>query len=374
MTRWQGRARRRALAASHSAVATAPRGRLVSYLRPVPENSPKNQHAADESVDLSAMAREFEPALSGLKELLEPIAQALKRERERLGTALASLAPFAQEIERERERWETVLAPIAQAIEREQRARWDTALAPFAQEIERGRAAENLLEQGWVPNFATPYDLVAECGDDGARLQTSLLDHYTDNWVEVRTQLESRLSSYGIDDEAKATFREALGVHEARFYRAVSRLLFPEFERLFRAALFDGRAGQIRYNEFMEKLVSDEEADHLGLGDFLIAGFQDMVLFKYVTEGVRKPSASADNSRGATPEYVPGLAVRVDETNIARARQSPIPTRHAVVHGLVTYSSQQSSLNAIFIADYVFSVLSVDQRRRQERRDSRSST
>ena len=95
------------------------------------------------------MARELEPALSGLRELI---------------------APLAQEIER----WGTALAPFAQAIERGL-ARWDTA--------------ENLLEQGWVPNFATPYDLVAECGHDGASLQTSLLDYYTDNWVEVRTQL-----------------------------------------------------------------------------------------------------------------------------------------------------------------------------------------
>ena len=189
----------------------------------MPENSPKNQHVADESVDLSAMARELEPGLSGLRELLAPLVQ------------------VAQAIERERARWGTALAPFAQA---------------FAQAIERDRAAENLLEQGWVPNVATPYDLVAECGDDGARLQTSLLDYYTDNWVEVRTQLESRLSSYGIDDEAKATFREALGVHEAGFYRAVSRLLFPEFERLFRAALFDGRAGHIRYSAFMEKAPS----------------------------------------------------------------------------------------------------------------------
>ena len=129
----------------------------------------------------------------------------------------------------------------------------------------------------WSPN----------AGTTAPRLQTSLLDYYTDNWVEVRTQLESRLSSYDIDDEAKATFREALGVHEAGFYRAVSRLLFPEFERLFRAALFDGCAGRIRYNEFMETLVSDEEADHLGLGDFLIAGLQDIV-FVQVRDGRRQ--------------------------------------------------------------------------------------
>ena len=233
-------------------------------------------------------------------------------------------------------------APLAQVVAREW-AKWDMA--------------ESLLERGWVPNQTTPFALVAECGNNGPMLQASLLAYYTDNWGEVRTRLESRLSSYGIDDEAKATFGEALDAHEAGFYRTVSRLLFPEFERLFRAALFDGRAGQIGYKTFVEKLVSDEEAD-LGLGDFLIAGLQDMVLFKYLTEGVRKPSASADDSRSATPEYVPGLAVGVNETNVERARQSPIPTRHAVAHGLVAYSSQQSSLNAIFIADYVFSVVS----------------
>ena len=39
-------------------------------------------------------------------------------------------------------------------------------------------------------------------------------------------------------------------------------------------------------------------------------------------------------------------------------RQNPIPTRHAVAHGLVPYSSRQNSLNALFIADYVFAVVS----------------
>ena len=265
---------------------------------------------------LPAMARELEPALRGLMELAAPL--------ESLTRSLATAAPLVQAVAREL-------------------ARLDTA--------------ENLLKQGWVPNHPTPYDLVAECGDDGARLQTSLLAYYTDNWGEVRTRLESRLPSYGIDDEAKATFGEALDAHEAGFYRTISRLLFPEFERLFRAALFDGRAGYIPYNTFVEKLVLDEEAD-LGLGDFLIAGLQDMALFKYLTEGVRKPSASTDDSRSATPDYVPGIAVGVDETNVERAGKSPIPTRHAVVHGLITYSSPQNSLNAIFIADYVFSVLS----------------
>ena len=234
------------------------------------------------------------------------------------------------------------------------------AAAPYLQTVARGMerwdTAENLLKQGWVPSHTTPFDLVAECGDDSAKLQTSLLAYYTDNWSEIRARLETRLSSENVDDETMATFREALDAHEAGLYRSVSRVLFPEFERVFRAALFEGRAGSRPYGTFVKKLSG--KGTNLYLEDFLIAGMQDMVLFKYLTESGRKPGAPTDGAHRAAPEYVPGLAVRVDDNNVERAKQSPIPTRHAVAHGLVAYSSQQSSLNALFIADYVFSVVS----------------
>ena len=132
--------------------------------------------------------------------------------------------------------------------------------------------------------------------------------------------------------------------------------IVPGVREGIRAALFDGRAGSIRYNKFVKKL-SGEDSD-LDLGDFLIAGMQDMVLFKYLTENAKDPGGSNDGSHSVAPECVPGLAVGVDETNVERARQSLIPARHAVAHGLVAYSSRQSSLNALFIADYVFSVVS----------------
>ena len=268
---------------------------------------------------LAALARDFEPFQKRIQEtavLLQPITE-----------TLAGLA--------------TVAAPFVQAAARGME-RWDTAAC--------------LLKRGWVPNHTTPFDLIAECGDDDTRLQTSLLAYYTDNWPEVRARLESRVSSLDIDDEAKATFREALDAHEGGLYRCVSRLLFPEFERVFRGALFEGRAGPIQYHEFVTKLTGD--AANLELADFLTAGIQDMVLFKYLTEGVRNSDASGNHSGCAALKYEPGLAVGVNDTNLERAKQSPIPTRHAVAHGLVPYSSKQSSLNAIFVADYVFSVVS----------------
>ncbi|MCY4138623.1 MAG: hypothetical protein OXF56_10200 [Rhodobacteraceae bacterium] len=36
-----------------------------------------------------------------------------------------------------------------------------------------------------------------------------------------------------------------------------------------------------------------------------------------------------------------------------------MPNRHAAVHGLVVYSSMQNSLNAIFMADYIFQPIGV---------------
>ena len=276
---------------------------------------------------LTALARDFEPILKGIQETaarLQPLTE-----------TLAGLA--------------TVAAPFVQAA---------------AQAMERWDTAEDLLKRGWVPNQTTPFDLVAECEDDDTRLQTSLLAYYTDNWPEVRARLELRMSSLDVDDEAKATFREELDAHEGGLYRCVSRLLFPEFERVFREALFDGRAGQIQYHKFVTKLSGD--AANLELADFLTTGIQDMVLFQYLTEGVRDIDAPGDQSTDAAPRYEPGLAVSVNATNVEQAKQSPIPTRHAVAHGLVAYSSRQSSLNAIFIADYVFSVVSRASRNRPE--------
>ena len=261
---------------------------------------------------LTAIARQVEPILSELAKQIEPLTR-----------YLTTAAPHMLAMARGMERWDT---------------------------------AESLLKRGWVPNLTTPFDLVTACGDDDAKLQAELLAFYTDNWGEVRTQLEARLSSHDIDDEARAVFREALDAHEAGLYRSVSRLLFPEFERVFRAALFDGRAGPIPYDKFLTKLTGEEVG--LDLGDFLLAGIQDMVLFNYLTESASGAATLDTDSCSAPPEYVPGLAVGVYDTNVERVRQNPIPTRHAVAHGLVPYSSRQNSLNALIIADYVFAVVS----------------
>jgi hypothetical protein len=47
---------------------------------------------------------------------------------------------------------------------------------------------------------------------------------------------------------------------------------------------------------------------------------------------------------------------------IAVALADPVPNRHAAIHGLVSYTSLKSSLNAILVADYLLQALSTIKR------------
>jgi hypothetical protein len=47
----------------------------------------------------------------------------------------------------------------------------------------------------------------------------------------------------------------------------------------------------------------------------------------------------------------------VGAENLAKISGDSIPNRHAAIHGYVSYDSAQSSLNAIFITDYIFQVI-----------------
>ncbi len=219
-----------------------------------------------------------------------------------------------------------------------------------------------------MPHHTTPFELATNQLDDIEALRRALLAYYEENWRGVRSKIEVRLSTYSIDDEAKETLREALGAHEVGHYRSVCRLLFPEIERLFRNALFGGRRGNIRHGEFVKRLVGRERDGRMGegepddgsllLADFLTGGAHEFSVFEYLTGDLKERGEIKGRRASRTGEYRPSLFVNISDANIEAARGSPIPTRHAVVHGLVNYSTPQSSLNAIFIADYVFSVIS----------------
>ena len=216
-------------------------------------------------------------------------------------------------------------------------------------------SCEILGRVGWLPHYTIPFEQIAEFGDDVELIRSELLDYYTSNWQNVRAEIEARLSDYMVDGEAKATLREALDAHEAGFYRCVCRVLFPEIERVFRKGLFGNKIGPIPYSEFIEKLTDDDKS----IDAFIHRGLYDLTIFAHLTEAVREEQRIAEGQKPtASDDTIFGLFTGVRrEEHVERLKRNAIPNRHAAIHGLVAYSTQQNSLNTIFVADYIFEVV-----------------
>ena len=241
-------------------------------------------------------------------------------------------------------------------------------------------SSEVLGKAGWLPHYTTPFGYIAECGEGDEAVRSRLLNYYDNNWQNVRSEIEARLSGYKIDSEAKATLREALDAHEAGLYRCVCRVLFPEIERVFRTELFNGKIGRITYEEFIKKLVDDEKKSidafilegrsvHIRTSDkglpreFIkkLVDDEKKSIDAFILEGLYDLSILDRKKRKEEPvsesdELIFGLFTDVkSEKHRECLKQNPVPNRHAAIHGLVAYSSQQNSLNMIFLADYIFS-------------------
>ena len=234
------------------------------------------------------------------------------------------------------------------------------ALIPIVLKLERGFSQWDLYREvlgraGWVPHYTTPFGDIAECGDDMTAVRSSLRDYYKSNWQSVRREIESRLADYKVDSQAKETLCEALDAHEAGFYRCVSRVLFPEIERMFRIELFEDKIGNIRAEEMIKGLVAGESelAKDKYIEDFTPNGIYELALFECLIK-VLKEKDEIDNTTSILGIYT---SVKTEEER-ERVKQDPVPNRHAAMHGLVDYSTPQNSLNMIFVADYIFQIIS----------------
>ncbi len=196
------------------------------------------------------------------------------------------------------------------------------------------RLPEFLHESGWFPHDTFPMELHAESNGNPDAFRELLLEHYRNNWLAFRREMEYRLEKYEINDESKSTFVEALVAHESGLYRGVCRLLFPEIERLFRIELF---GDAITGTGLSGRKMTDEVFHN-----------------EYAMENLKGPYGFAMFK--LLKEYL--YAHIDDEEDRQRFVNNPVPNRHAVCHGLIAYSSEQSSLNSIFISDCFFSMVS----------------
>ena len=186
--------------------------------------------------------------------------------------------------------------------------------------------AQLASELGWVVHHSLPLDLLDNVHDDD--LDEAIMDHYRETWGHFRRETELDTHSYLVDQDTKETVIQVLHAHEYGLYRLVPRTLMAEIERVIRLQLRD----KIVDSRLKVKETILSEVDELPM-----SSFHDL------TSSMMQYEALAEH-----------LYERIkDEKDRSRFADSPIPNRHAAVHGLVPYSSEKSSLNSIFLMDFV---------------------
>ena len=229
------------------------------------------------------------------------------------------------------------------------------AVAPYLEPVSRGllamaekqRISNLMVEAGWLYHQTTPLHLFADPEVGAKEVCDKLNQYYAENWISLRVAIESQFDDYDVDDEAKAAVREAIDAHGYGLYRSVCRLLFPEIERVVQTEIFKRTTGRVRYQDFIEDLVSDKS-----FAELLPGGWYDLDYLSHLMMSLK------GNSESVLEDRIFGLFRHVTERDLPRLKMDPVPNRHAAMHGYVSYSSPQNSLNAIFVADYIFRLVS----------------
>ena len=193
--------------------------------------------------------------------------------------------------------------------------------------------AKLLEATGWLPHYTTP-DLNPD--QETGAADALVANYYQEAWPQVEAAFRERLAGWQIDDEAKACFGEALSAHRYGLYRVAPRLLFPEIERLARIEL-----GDILNVTASQRDLRDA-AGALGGSNFIRTGVLSLRLFGAFTHRI--------------------YAKVETEAHLEQVRSDPVPNRHAAIHGLASYNTQKSSLNALIIAEFV--LLTIDEVKR----------
>lgn len=214
-----------------------------------------------------------------------------------------------------------------------------TVLAGVGSIVVQWAWSELVLRAGWLPHRSIPPELIVEATDveDADR---RLAQFFRGNWSRIGEDFRQSVAASSVDRDAKDAFNECLAAHEAGLFRVAPALLFPHIERVVRSVLMPGALGAFSANELCQAV------GELGPSQFVTPG----------VNGVRLYSKLANHlyAQVRTPDEV--LAARAD----------PVPNRHAVLHGRVSYASEKSSLNMLIMADFIFDALTKVEAQRRE--------
>ena len=199
---------------------------------------------------------------------------------------------------------------------------------------------KRLEKAGWLPHATSPEIEDESLGEDAV---SSIVEaHYRENWHAVKGAFLNAVLEYEIDDEAKETFREALLAHEARLYRCSPRLLFPEIERVSCAEIHAGAMDKIASQATLREAIGG-----LTPAEMASAGVYGIRLYFKLSKHF--------------------YAHIKDTESLAQVLSDPtVPNRHATVHGYASYSSFQSSINALILTDFLLGAISTIKRLEQE--------
>lgn len=203
----------------------------------------------------------------------------------------------------------------------------------FVRLAENGARARAVEQAGWLPHATTPFDLVPLDASPDA-ISEVLASYYRQHWDVAEQSFMKGVQAHNIDTEAKATFADALAAHRHGLYRLVPRTLFPEIERVARAQLYDGALDGITSLPSFHDTVGK-----LPAGDVLAFAY-GMELFQKIRKHLY-------------------LKIGKNVDVLAQCEADPVPNRHATVHGLISYSSAQNSLNMLIMADFLFHLIGV---------------
>ena len=180
---------------------------------------------------------------------------------------------------------------------------------------------------GWVIHHTLPTIVLEDATEED--LDEAIMTHYKERWTEFRKDIELATSRYLVDQDSKETMNQALSAHELGLYRLVPRAMVAEIERATRVQL---------HGKIVDRGLNIKETILSKVDDLPISSFHDLTSGTMEYETLEKHLY----------EHID------DENDRSKFAESPIPSRHATVHGLVPYASEKSSLNSIFLADFVF--------------------
>ena len=308
------------------------RRELQRAMQPLIDSRREMQRAMQPLIDSRReMQRAIQPLIDSRRELqraMQPLIDSRREMQRAIQPLIDSRREMQKAIQPVADRW--VAVPITPAVVSGLTKSFRRSL----DRIERDdRSAKALEKAGLLPHHSTPFEIVEHEIEDTATLRQSLFAYYRENWSAVRHDIEVRLDDYGIDEEAKATFREALDAHEGGQYRCVCRVLWPEIERVVRVELHANKIKNITSQHHLK-----EKAGNLSVVSIAPGGLHCLNLFRRLKEHL--------------------YASITNEADRERFADDPVPNRHAAMHGLVSYSSVQNSLNTIFMTEYILQVVS----------------